>query len=76
MGGNSRLCFSLPTVAQMASAVARPMCSCEREDEKASSLTLRDKLQHKPAKGKRERERETTDWHCQWDGLPQVAEEV
>lgn len=48
-GSNSKLCFSLPTVAQFA---ARPMCTCEPKDEKASSLTLGDELRYKPAKGK------------------------
>lgn len=74
-GSNSKLCFSLPTVAQFA---ARPMCTCEPKDEKASSLTLGDELRYKPAKGKNKNKKwsSTTDWHCQWGGLPQVAEQV
>lgn len=42
----------MPTVAQFA---ARPMCTCEPEDEKASSLTLGDELRYKPAIGKKKK---------------------
>lgn len=56
---NSRLCFSLPTVAQFA---ARPMCTCEPEDEKASSLTLGDELRYKPAIGKKKKKKELHNW--------------